>query len=84
MIRARARLLSLAFSRTPQNLACATRSPIEFAPCMRGGARALIGDGFDFAVDDCAYPEARSARRGPRARSLSVESNIGALSLPSL
>ena len=57
----------------PQNLACATRSPIEFAPCMRGGARAMIGDGFDFAVDDCGYPAAlrgavRSVRAARRAR----------------
>ena len=40
-----------------ENLACSSRSAIEWTPCRRSGARLLVGDGFDFAIDDCALPE---------------------------
>ena len=43
-------------------MACSARSAIEFAPCHRAGARVFVGDGFDLAADDCAYPvDARAA-----------------------
>ena len=47
-----------------ENMACSARSALEFAPCKRSGARAFVGDGFDLAIDDCAYPASERAGYG--------------------
>ena len=51
-----------------ENLACSARSAIEFAPCERSGARVFVGDGFDLAIDDCAYPSSEHAAYGQCGR----------------